>query len=57
MFLRTIHVDGTILAVEASSEESGQDYVTGKITWQLIEENGTEHKHKDSIQENSGGIR
>jgi hypothetical protein len=41
-------------------EKTGQDPVTGKITWRLVDENGTEHKHKffqDSIQENSGGIR
>ena len=41
-------------------EKTGQDPVTGKITWRLMDENGTEHKHKffqDSIQENSGGIR
>ena len=41
-------------------EKTGQDPVTGKITWRLMDENGTEHKHKffqDSIQENTVGVR
>lgn len=41
-------------------EKTGQDPVTGKINWRLIDENGTEHKHKffqDSIAENSGSVR
>lgn len=36
-------------------EKTGQDPVTGKNIWRLIDEDGTEHKHKffqDSIQEN-----
>ena len=27
-------------------EKTGQDHMTGKITWRLIDENGMEHKHK-----------
>jgi hypothetical protein len=41
-------------------EKTGQDAVTGKFTWRLVDENGREHKHKfvqDSIQENPIGIR
>ncbi|MFZ0220473.1 MAG: hypothetical protein WAM42_02105 [Candidatus Nitrosopolaris sp.] len=41
-------------------EKIGQDPVTGKITWRLMDENGTEHKHKffqDSMQENPVGVR
>lgn len=41
-------------------EKTGQDPVTGKIIWRLMEGNGTEHKHKvfqDSIHENPVGIR
>src|SRR5436309_13311320 len=41
-------------------EKTGQDPVTGKNTWRLVDENGTEHRHKflqDSIQENPGNIR
>ena len=41
-------------------EKTGQDPVTGKITWRLMDENGTEHKHKffqDSIQANPVGVR
>ena len=37
-------------------EKTGQDHMTGKITWRLIDENGMEHKHKffqDSILGNS----
>ena len=28
------------------SEKTGQDAVTGKITWRLVDETGREHKHK-----------
>jgi hypothetical protein len=41
-------------------EKTGQDTVTGKISWRLVDENGREHKHKffqDSIQDNPVGIR
>jgi hypothetical protein len=40
-------------------EKTGQDTVTGKITWRLVDETGREHKHKflDSIQDNPVGIR
>jgi hypothetical protein len=41
-------------------EKTGQDPVTGKIIWRLMDENGTEHKHKffqDSIQGDSGAIK
>ena len=41
-------------------EKTGQDAVTGKFTWKLVDENGREHKHKlfqDSIQENPVGTR
>jgi hypothetical protein len=37
-------------------EKTGQDPVTGKTIWRLIDENGAEHRHKffqDSIQENN----
>jgi hypothetical protein len=36
-------------------EKTGQDPMTGKNTWRLLDENGTEHKHKffqESTQEN-----
>ena len=35
-------------------EKTGEDPTTGKITWRMIDENGTEHKHRffqDSIQD------
>jgi hypothetical protein len=41
-------------------EKTGQDPVTGSIIWRLMEENGTEHKHKffqDSIHAKPLGIR
>jgi hypothetical protein len=41
-------------------EKTGQDPVTGKTIWRLIDENGAEHRHKffqDSIQENNNNIR
>ena len=41
-------------------EKTGQDPVTGKNIWRLIDENGAEHRHKffqDSIQENPNNIR
>jgi hypothetical protein len=41
-------------------EKTGQDPVTGKVTWRLVDENGAEHKHKffqNSIQENSGNMK
>lgn len=41
-------------------EKIGQDAVTGKFTWRLVDENGREHRHKffqDSIQDNPVGIR
>ena len=41
-------------------ENAGQDPTTGKITWRLIDENGTVHKHRvfqDSIPENSASTR
>jgi len=37
-------------------EKTGQDPVTGKITWRLVDEDGTDHKHKffqDSIVDTS----
>src|SRR5712692_1207032 len=27
-------------------EKTGEDSITGKTSWKLIDENGTEHKHK-----------
>lgn len=33
-------------------EKIGEDPVTGKIRWKLIDENGLEHKHK-SVQNNN----
>jgi hypothetical protein len=41
-------------------EKTGQDPVTGKNIWRLVDEDGTEHKHKffqDSIQENPSNNR
>ena len=41
-------------------EKTGQDPVTGKNIWRVIDEDGTEHKHKffqDSIQENPSNVR
>lgn len=41
-------------------EKTGQDPGTGKITWRLVDENGTDHKHKfflDSTPENSPTFR
>jgi hypothetical protein len=41
-------------------EKTGQDPATGKITWRLVDENGTDHKHKfflDSSVENSPTFR
>ena len=41
-------------------EKTGQDPVTGKNIWRLIDENGADHRHKffqDSIQENPNNIR
>ena len=41
-------------------EKIGQDPSKGKINWRLVDENGTDHRHKffqDSIQENSVTVR
>src|SRR5919109_3744695 len=34
-------------------EKMGEDPLTGKIRWKLINENGEEHKHKNDNQESS----
>ncbi len=41
-------------------EKTGQDSVTGKITWRLVDEKGTDHKHKffkDSIADTTSSFR
>ena len=41
-------------------EKTGQNPSTGKINWRLVDENGTEHKHRffqDSTLENSPTLR
>jgi hypothetical protein len=37
-------------------EKIGEDPVTGKISWKLINENGEQHKHKGNNQENSSSL-